>query len=436
MNLPDLFVSGLDECGCLTFQRWRPPPVDDFATPSDLARIISAFREWVQANSGPGFQPITARGAISERGLERLLSLAYQASFDTNERRCTRARLFVPDAGRPAPSLRINHRFTPPRQLSDPKMISRLAPALVADDSALVVQDTGGDPACVGISLLDAQDAGRPLLGMPRGWTGTAGGLQVQILAPGELRVSEGRAEYTLRANRILVYSWVASVAAVDRWIEELTRDLMARCSAEDAGWNNHPFTVPGADVRALWSHVLREAVRLRHGGALVIVPAPRRAPLKLKYPTEPLPMGGELAQLWLLLARACHLLGGSLAAEALEQTRVRRHQLWSTAASVGQLSAHDGCVVLDRQMTVHGFGGTIETAAAASSARTCADSWANVPLAEEQLLARFGHRHRSAFLLCKAVPNAIAFVISQDGDLRVFSSDDRHVYCDDNLSP
>jgi hypothetical protein len=167
-----------------------------------------------------------------------------------------------------------------------------------------------------------------------------------------------------------------------------------------------------------------------------VIVPDPRRAPVELKHATEPLPLGGELSELWLSLARARHLLGSSLAAEALEQTRVRRHQLWSTAASVGQLSAHDGCVLLDRRMTVHGFGGTIETAATASSARTYVDSRTNSPLAEDQLLARFGHRHRSAFLLCKAVPNAIAFVISQDGDLPVFSSDDRHVYCDENLSP
>jgi hypothetical protein len=436
MNLPDLFVSGLDESGCLSFQRWRPPPVDDFATPSDLARIISAFRGWVRDNSGPGFQPITARGAVSERGLERLLSLAYQASFDTNEGRCTRARLFVPNVGRPAHSLRINHRFTPPKPLSDPKTISRLAPALAGDDSALVVRETDGDPACVGISLLDAQDAGRPLLGMPRGWTGSAGGLQVQILAPGELRVSEGRAEYTLRANRILVYSWVTSVARVDRWIEELTENLTARCSAEDADWNVQPFTVPGADVRALWSHVLREAARLRHGGAFVVVPDPRRAPVELKYPTEPLPLGRELAEMWLALARARHLFGSSLAAEALELARVRRHQLWSTAASVGQLSAQDGCVLLDRRMTVHGFGGTIEAEAKASAARTYADSRTNAPREEEELLARFGHRHRSAFSLCKAVPNAIAFVISQDGDLPVFSSDDRHVYCDENLSP
>src|SRR5262249_31352365 len=143
-----------------------------------------------------------------------------------------------------------------------------------------------------------------------------------------------------------------------------------------------------------------------------------------------------ELAKLWLALPRAHHLLGSNLAAEALEQTRVRRHQLWSTAASVGHLSALDGCVLLDRRMTIHGFGGTIETGAAKASPLIYVNPQTNAPVAEEHLLARFGHRHRSAFLLCKAVPNAIAFVISQDGDLPVFSSDDRHVYYDENLSP
>jgi hypothetical protein len=238
----------------------------------------------------------------------------------------------------------------------------------------------------------------------------------------------------------------VASAAGVDRWIEELTRNLTAWCSAEDKEWTVCPLTVPGADVRALWSHVLREAVRLRHGGAFVVVPDPAQAPIALKYPTAPLALGGELAKLWLALARAYHFLGSNHLADALEQTRIQRHQLWSAAASVGHLSALDGCVVLDRRMTVHGFGGTIETAAANAGQgngagsptmlRMYVDSRTHAPLAEEHLLSRFGHRHRSAFLLCKAVPNAIAFVVSQDGELPVFSSDDRHVYCDENLSP
>jgi hypothetical protein len=436
MNLPELFVTGVDERGHFTFQPWCPPPVGDFATPADLARIIAAFRGWVRENTGPSFRPITEQGAVSEQGLGRLLLTAYQASFYPDEGRYTRARIFVPDVDRKSHPVRINHVFTPPKRLSGPKLVSQLAPALVAEDSALVVEEAAGELACVGISLLDAEDASRPLLGMPRGWTGAAGGLQVQILAPGELRVSEGRAEYTLRANRILAYSWVASASEVDRWVEELTEGLTARCTAEDREWNAGPLIVPGADVRALWSHVLREAVRLRHGGAFVVVPDPGRAPIQLKYPTEPLALGGELAKLWLSLARTRRLLGSNLAADALEQTRVRRHQVWSAAASVGHLSAPDGCVLLDRQMTVHGFGGTIETGAATASPLTYVDSRTDAPLAEDQLLARFGHRHRSAFLLCKAVPNAIAFVISQDGDLPVFSSDERHVYCDEILTP
>src|SRR5262249_16172823 len=258
--------------------------VEDFATPADLARIVTAFRHWVQASADPGFQPITEQGALSEQGLGRLLLLAYQASFSTDEGRYTRARLFVPDVDQQAHPVRINHIFSSPRQLSESTMISQLAPALVTDDAALVVQETTGELVCAGIGLLDAEDASRPLLGMPRGWTGAVGGLQVQILAPGELRVSEGRAEYTLRANRILVYSWVASVAQVDRWIEELARELTARCSAQDRDWNTPPLTVPGVDVRALWSHVLREAARLRHGGAFVVVPDPRRAPVAAEH--------------------------------------------------------------------------------------------------------------------------------------------------------
>ena len=436
MDLPALFVTGLDERGQFTFKPWRPPAVGDFATPVDLARIITAFRGWVRSNTGPNFQPITEQGAVSEQGLARLLLLAYQASFYTDEGRYTRARIFVPDVDRKAHPVMVNHVFSPPKRLSRGRMISQLAPTLVADDSALVVEEANGELACVGISLLDTEDSSRPLLGMPRGWTGVAGGLRAQILAPGELRVSEGRAEYTLRANRILAYSWVASAAEVDRWIEELTSDLTARCTAEDRDWNARRLIVPGADVRVLWSHVLREAVRLRHGGAFVVVPDPARTSIDLKYPTEPLALGGELARLWLALARTHRLLGDSLSAEDLEQTRVRRHQVWSTAASIGHLSAHDGCVVLDRQMTVHGFGGTIETVAANDSPLTYADSRTKALLPEDQLLARFGHRHRSAFQLCKAVPNALAFVISQDGDLPVFSSDDRHVYCDENLSP
>src|SRR5262249_782519 len=64
MDLPELFVTGVDERGHFTFKGWRPPPVQDFATPADLARLIAAFRTWVKASPEPGFLPITEQGAI------------------------------------------------------------------------------------------------------------------------------------------------------------------------------------------------------------------------------------------------------------------------------------------------------------------------------------------------------------------------------------
>src|SRR5262245_19018548 len=106
MNLPDLFVSGLDERGRLTFKRWGPPPVGDFATPADLGGILSALRRWVQASSGPGFPPNPEASRVSGRGLERFLFPAYQASFYTDEGRYTRARIFVPDIDRQGRPLR------------------------------------------------------------------------------------------------------------------------------------------------------------------------------------------------------------------------------------------------------------------------------------------------------------------------------------------
>src|SRR5262245_3587348 len=156
MNLPELFVTGLDERGHFTFKPWRPPPVEDFATPADLARLITAFRRWVRPRSGPGFLPITEQRAISEQGLGGLLLLAYQASFYTDEGRYTRALLFVPDVDGQAHPVTVNHRFTTAKRLSGPKVISQLAPALVAEDSGLVVRETLGELDWVGLSTLDA----------------------------------------------------------------------------------------------------------------------------------------------------------------------------------------------------------------------------------------------------------------------------------------
>src|SRR5262249_62040516 len=157
MNLPELFVTGLDEGGDFPFKRWCPPPVGEFATPADLARIIAAFRDWVRANAGPGFQPITEQGAISEQGLGKLLLLAYQASFYTDEGRYTRARIFVQDVNRQAHPVQINHLFTPPKRLFGPKISTNLRPRRAPGTPPWGWKKPPGGWAGAGAGLLSAQ---------------------------------------------------------------------------------------------------------------------------------------------------------------------------------------------------------------------------------------------------------------------------------------
>ena len=103
---------------------------------------------------------------------------------------------------------------------------------------------------------------------------------------------------------------------------------------------------------------------------------------------------------------------------------------------SIGRLSSADGCVVFDRRLVLHGFGGSIDTDLTGVELGVCFDLATKKDVSAEELLKSFGERHKSAFALCRKVPNAIVFVISQDGDLRVFASDtEGRVFFASNLS-
>jgi hypothetical protein len=65
---------------------------------------------------------------------------------------------------------------------------------------------------------------------------------------------------------------------------------------------------------------------------------------------------------------------------------------------------------------------------------------WGGCPsdssITERMIVERFGTRHRSAYLRCRAVPGTTAFVVSQDGDLGLFASDHANACYFDSLSP
>jgi hypothetical protein len=218
-----------------------------------------------------------------------------------------------------------------------------------------------------------------------------------------------------------------------------LAKDFVLQCSDHE-DWR-HDVGGPDlavVDLVILWSRVLREAVRMGHGGAFVILPGGLHdARISAKYPLHEFDLGEGLRRTWCALCtvkRAMESKNYPDLVDHLEYKRQVVHKLCSASRSIGQMSATDGCVILDLQLKLHGFGGKIHVTDA--PARTCyrvvGDT--QTKLSANDLLLPFGQRHESAFRLCAAVPHCMVFVVSQDGDLRLFLSSDDAVYLYDSL--
>ena len=98
------------------------------------------------------------------------------------------------------------------------------------------------------------------------------------------------------------------------------------------------------------------------------------------------------------------------------------RRRMFSAARALADLGNVDGCVVLDRRLRLYGFGGEIRVADEEIEGWRCTTAHPETLAEGEPVdMESFGTRHRSASRLCAAIPGTTVFVVSQDGDLRVF---------------
>ena len=106
--------------------------------------------------------------------------------------------------------------------------------------------------------------------------------------------------------------------------------------------------------------------------------------------------------------------------------------RLLTHADIVGNMSCVDGCVVLNRRLQVCGFGseikitdGELSNSPRAFKNLKTGGNWSN----REFFDGIGGTRHKSAARLCMAHAAVLVFVISQDGEFRVFSSNTECAY-------
>jgi hypothetical protein len=417
--------------------------------PRDLALFLCT--QWNESYSLPeGHQEIDTDPADPLPDiaiLETLISVCYQASLLREEERPIRFRLILRDPERfPAeqgPPTGL-HRlvFTQPRPLNEHEL-RRLSPAVEFYRSLVGV---ALDPER-GLQIWGIIYSGPRWVQTIHGGRGTSQplpmSLVLRVTGPGRIAVCKGSITVaTLNGGRVARPSldvfdshWLpASFAEVRAEIWAL--HTVAREKA------NAPWAPLDPDFpKILAQHVIRRMITiirtLHHGGTLLLLPPHRTAEffcenhyLAIKYKfveEEPrqrfrtliVGLMNALAEAYGLYGHQRNSVGWLEFVGSRNDTLSRLDEaLFEVAHLIAGLSAIDGAVVLTKRFEVLGFGGEIsgELAPVLTVARALDAEGEQV---EREFTNGVGTRHRSVYRLCNAIHDAVAIVVSQDGNVR-----------------
>jgi len=404
------------------------------AYPTDLAK--RAVLRWEEAKAVGRID----RAPPPLEQLTTILSICYHATFLHEEGRPVTFRLALgaPDAfnvaaGPPSGLHRLI--FTQSRPL-DQHELRRIAPA--AAFSRTLIGATDVQQGIWGII-----HSGPQWLQSVRGGRSTSQVTpQVPIVAatgPGRLVVSVGSVvlaelrEGTLSGGGMDVFEarWMrARLATADFKATSSSRHEDDACRPRDAG--------DASFQSVLAEHVLRRILSTvrsaRHGGTLILLPDEPESNLlsterflRLKYGVRDEEPRRRILTLTSAISDALGRAGNGgdsgVGWDTYEASRVQSvvemdEALFEVAHLVAELARIDGAVLLTNSLELLGFGVEIS------------GGLPEVPLVSQALdleaatttwmrTDRVGTRHRSAYRLCQAVPDALALVVSQDGGLQ-----------------
>ena len=413
-------------------------PAREYAYPSDLAALV--LTRWHDATAAAP----RALAAPDASSLARVLATCYQATLLREEGRPVTFRLAIgaPEAFEAAagPPTGV-HRLVFSRPLPlDQHELRRLAPAAVFSRSLIGATVSG----VTGQEIWGVIHSGPQWLQSVRGGRETAQTIPpVLIVAgtgPGRLLVSAGAVTLAELQNGTL--SGQDMDVFISRWMQDKFAEVGAvqrathmRARAKvDEPWGEVDPTF-GA---VLAGHVLRRVLATirsaQHGGTLIIVPG-RRVPelladgryIRMKYGfTNEEPRRRILTLMVTImneLARDAPAEGAAVGWGTYEASRARQlvrmdEALFEVAHLVADLSQVDGAVVMTDCLEILGFGVEI-TGELPEVLRVARAHDLEGRQREWERTDRVGTRHRSAYRLCQAVHDALAFVVSRDGGLR-----------------
>ena len=406
-------------------------------SPADLARLVFQSLPPVERRKQP------------QSVLIDLFETMYFASFETDEGRPTAFELVYLDPI----SMVSNHTSrqyweTVPLSQARPFTISeavKLSQATDATSSAFAVYPDH-DGVLQIWALVDLANRYRDFISYESlGSEETPGVFQASVEGIGHLSVySNSKRVAELRAGKITTS--LHEVLAGGR-VKELLTDSITKYISDVEGVI--PPDVP--DYRDSWQTILTDLwisaikrILLRvqsfnHGGAFVITPDAQLTGLDVKYHlsyhrltdalikrgvTWKASIGYEDEILEYLAKQRMHVPSNLVEQSLMANVEGERAEedLSGVIWFVALLSRVDGCVVLDPNLVVRGFGAIIGFEEIVPAVMLSNSAEAEDAHLTQLDASRFGSRHRSMMRYCLCARGSLGIVISQDGDVRMMT--------------
>jgi hypothetical protein len=367
---------------------------------------------------------------LSDSEMRQLVLAAFDASLSQDEGRFPRFQAVAHwscDATELFPLLA----FSEPVPVTV-ESLRRLAPGFSHIDHAFRVRAHEGELLCDGI---DSTERWLGILapGRPEFWAvgGHTCGLRVRVYGPGHLLVSETALHFQLKAGKLADLVPIGHATQWYDWRHTLGEAIRAELDRRGGMDLDHLFGGPTAIdtmVGHILGRVLERAVSAQHGGTVVFLPkADLDKTVRFRWPRTSLSLRTLAADWW----QSSALTTGGLSEDALRQYVLSRERLFHGIRSLAYLTQVDGCVVMSEDLDVLGCGGEIlkSEGDSAGSPLVFSSIDSDDPWPDQTGNDLGGMRHRSAYRLCKSVPGALAFVVSQDGELTLLWSTPDRVY-------
>lgn len=382
--------------------------------------------------------------------LTTILDVAYIASLMTEEARRIRFQLVYISPEEAQKSTQISNkpiRFCPPRPFTASEVL-RIAPAGDPTMTMLAIFESEklGIRCDTALAIWGLIDIGSEYWKCIRGEVPAAlsppNCFTVAVIEPGHIVISRlGNVFLRLKQGRISGESIdIFSSGPINGYLsaaskalyQDATKRLKLEKYSEEADENDYAF----GKYFDFLENILLKTQEKRHGGTFIIIPDALNAEdsrlkdrIRIKYVCE------GVSSWNILVKELCshkQYFGleeqlrkkKNLSVEKYQQLETFRYSLESAqqdladkASLYASLTSVDGVVLLTDRYRLIGFGGEVIATSSVEIAEICYDSDGNKR--RTQTIDNFGMRHRSALRFCSSYEDSIAFVISQDGQVR-----------------